>query len=69
MPSVSISTLVLKNHGPLDLREITQLTALRVGKSLKYENVHAVLLREQEAGRVTRVMETRDYRTDVWEAT
>lgn len=66
--SEAVSVTVLRESGPLDLREITRLTAIRMGWSLMYDDVDAVLRREQDAGRVALVSSAGDYRNQVWKA-
>jgi len=64
---VAPSVAVLREHGgALDLREITRLTAERLGTSLMYEDVDAVLRREQGEGRVALVTDTDDFRRRTW---
>lgn len=62
------SVAVLREHGPLDLREITRYTAKRLGMSVMYEDVDAVLQRECEDGHVVLVVDAGDYRNRIWEA-
>lgn len=64
VPSVE----VLRDMGPLTLREVTAETARRMGVPQTYEDVAAVLERERKRGRVARVSEGGDYRNNMWDA-
>jgi hypothetical protein len=65
---VAPSVIALRNHGPLTLREITRWTAIYTGTTQLYKDVDAVLLREEEAGRVMTVESPGDFRERVWRA-
>jgi hypothetical protein len=63
------SVTVLRERGPMDLREVTRQTAIRLGASIMYDDVDAVLEREREAGRVRIAADAGGYRNRIWEAT
>lgn len=62
------SVAVLREQGPLSIRDLTALTAARLGCSLGYDDVLAVMERERRASRVVQVTDGGDYRNRIWRA-
>lgn len=63
----SVSLDVLREQGPMTLRELTGATAKRMGWSLMYADVDAVMRRHAEDGDAT-CSSGADYRDSVWTA-
>lgn len=63
----STSLEILREQGPMTLRDLTRATARRRNWSLMYADVDAVMHGHLERGQVTRE-KADDWRNDVWTA-
>jgi hypothetical protein len=64
--SEAISVQVLREEGPLSLRDVTRLTARKMGCSLTHEGVAAVLESAARRGEVVCIGTGGDYRNNIW---
>lgn len=67
MSHASASLTILHEQGPMTLRDLTRATSLRMGWSLMYDDVLAVMTVHLDASEVERRAAT-DYLDDVWSA-
>ncbi len=66
---LALSVIVLREQGPMSLRDLTAETAQRMGWSLMYDDVFGVLAAAQQRGEVRSIDDPDDYRNQRWEAT
>lgn len=64
----NVSTEVLRDRGPMDVRGITAEVAKRLGHRVDYDTTVAALHMDAERGLVERVERTKDYRTEIWKS-
>lgn len=64
----SASLIVLRENGPMTLRDLTAATANRMGFSLMYAEVDGVMRRHLDRGQAACDADAEDYRRSIWRA-
>ena len=65
---VPASVEVLREHGPLNLREIARFTAAALDANMQYEHVNSVLRVARDNGQVALIGSGGDYRNNIWKS-
>lgn len=66
---MSASLDILREQGPMSLRDLARVTALEMGWTLLYDDVHNVMCRHEQRGEATCEPGSKDYRDAIWSAT